>query len=286
MVLRQVDRLAGTAVYRRQFDQIDTGVVVSDDTFLYPSKAVVIRGAVTPDILLAAGPTAGSASYPADLASVRAASQIENGTWILSVQPPQEYTYGDTKSYDWTPGKQLSGYNNPLIQGAASSQIASVGQIPARWSEEQRGRRGLREEDALASRGVLRGGSPAPTAYEAPDGRFIASGAAHSKAPAPKVQADPNEECMIRSEFLDRTTGDTISFIQIRNAPMISAFGGYKLTGPKPAPSLLHADMVYYTIGEPAEIRVVAWHAGATQYVLAATGLDLQTLQRIADQAS
>lgn len=287
MVLRQVDRLGGTAVYRRQFDVIETGVEISDDTFVYPSKAVVIRGPVTPDILLAAGPSADSASYPADVTSARAASRIENGSWILSVLPPQDYTYSDTKAYDWTPGKTLSGYDNPLIQQSTGVQITAVGQIPARWTEEQRrGRKLSRDEDILASRGGVRGAALAPMAYEAPDGRFISVDAYRARGPLLKSQiADPNEECMVRSEFLERTTGDTISFIQIRNAPTMSAFAGYRLNGPNPAPSPLHSDMVAYTIAEPSAVNVVEWSVGATKYVLAATGLDLQTLQRMADQA-
>jgi len=287
IVLRQVDRLDGIVIYRRQFDQIETGIGIPETVFQLPVNTVVIRGVVSPEILVAANASPNPGSYEADLASIRSRSGLDAGSWILPVQPPQGFDYAESNEYERGAGKLFPDYANPLTRQCPESEIKPFGLVPSGWADgawAPRGRGYGRSLLPLDSRGASRG-VPPPVAYQAPDGKILSFGAARSNGAATKPIAGESE-AIVRSEFLNRQTGDTIAFFQIRNVPMVVAFQGLRLSGPKALSTQVHPQMFGYTVSEPCAINILEWRVGPTDYVLAATGLDLQTLERMADQVT
>src|SRR5579862_2244892 len=161
----------------------------------------------------------------------------------------------------------------PLTQNLA--EVQTVGQLPMDWAEDRPNKRNYAN---LASRSGNRNVAFAKI-YQAPDGRLLTLAPPPHKVPPQPLGEGAN--AMVRMEFLDRQSGDTVVFLQMRNVPLVDAFPGYRLSGPKLLSSAGHSEVNGYTISSPSAINILTWRSGNSLYAIAATGLDFETLEKL-----
>jgi hypothetical protein len=270
MTLRQVDRINGNIVYRREFDSVETNVPLAETAFGLPKGTIVIRGVVTPDILLAAWHGV-SRSLADDLATMKAQSIQDVSVSLLSVPIPQGYDYGGTLAYEDGAGKVFPEYANPL-----TPKFPLFGDVPFNWIDNPLppNRRDLLRDKSLSSRGEAP--KTIPLAYQGPDGRVV------PLVKTPSVA--PPAEAVSYSQFLNRRTGDTISLFQLRGPALSDVLAGFALIDKKNIAGS-GTGMTSYRIKYPCAVNIIEWHNGSCDYALTATGLDMETLERMANSA-
>jgi hypothetical protein len=96
------------------------------------------------------------------------------------------------------------------------------------------------------------------------------------------VDNDPNGHTLVQSDFLNRGTGDTLSFMQLHNYPLESALHGLPLG----RPTTVTRDFAAYTIKKPYPLTVLTWRKDYAEYALASTSLDAKDLEKLATEAN
>jgi hypothetical protein len=299
MSLRQQDRIGREVIYDRVLTSLQTDAALPASDFELASSAKVIRGLVSPDILLKASGMVPVSNYDADYTALRNSSQIDGGFWIQKVPTPSGFDYMGSSQYE-APRIPLSqDQSTGNIQPASNS--APVGGVPMGWAvpggvviengtiyfgyhapsnEEPRMlTTDPASEQIIPFRGyVTMGGNvvlPEPDEKEKPN----------TKVPPARVSALSIAPALVRSEFLDRSTGDTLTFLQTRNMRLSSLFRGIRLPAATPLTSRRYHEMLGFQIPAPQKLNAVVWTYEDTQYVLVSTRLSVGELQLLAESA-
>jgi hypothetical protein len=300
--LKQEDSVGKQVVYERTLTSFDPMPALTDSTFEVPPNSVVIKGLVSPDILAWASGRHGFQQYQSDMASIKNSSGIEAGSWVRQIIAPSNFEYMGTKHFEEV-ANEVSPVADSGISPVQSQAIASFGGIPAGWSEV--GQVVLRPEGIFFGFHAIPDSQPRgvylssqdpnvsaslqqpnmPTAYLAPDGQVYrldqneqASNAAEQTGSADASNA------LIRSEFLDKRTGETLTVLQMRNVSLNDAFQGSRLIGPNRLVSEKYKEMNAFELRDPVAMKAVEWRDGNTDYVIVSTVLDYTTLQQIAER--
>lgn len=307
--LRQVDKVGLDEVYERRLTSVDINDPLPDDSFDIPEGAVVLRGIVSPSILLSALQPKSSPQYEGDLTTVRKASAIDEGGWIKKVEAPGNYQYAGTSRSEVVPlppaDLSQSSYSNqpnqPLQFGGIPEGWTVPGQVvfsggaiffgftdrsdgvPRNLPTQMSGMQNLDNGTPLDS--------PVPsTGYVGLDGSIHMpppppSGEADRAAPAtPRMTNAPGASGLVKTDFFDPSTGDTISFLQLRNVSLMSQLKGLRLSLPMPLDTHRFEAMFSYTATKPSPLNIVQWHNGETDYALVATKLPISELQAMAER--
>jgi hypothetical protein len=101
-----------------------------------------------------------------------------------------------------------------------------------------------------------------------------------------KAEAFLTGSSVIHSDFLDPKTGDTVSFVQLRNRPLTSVFKANGLAAHKPIEHAKLGKVRVYRLDSPFKALVVSWKRGDMAYALTSTRLKVEELIAIAEKAA
>src|SRR5258708_26351499 len=91
---------------------------------------------------------------------------------------------------------------------------------------------------------------------------------------------------VIHTDFLDSKTGDTVSFVQLRNRAITSVFKANGLAARKPVENGKLGEVKVYGLDSPFKALVVSWKRGDIIYALTSTRLKVDELVAIAEKAA
>ncbi|HEY3781791.1 MAG TPA: hypothetical protein VGL56_11960 [Fimbriimonadaceae bacterium] len=308
--LKQEDSVSKQVVYDRTLTNFDPISAFEAGTFEFPQNSVVIRGFVSPQILAWANMRHGPQQYQSDIAILKATSGIESGLWIHQMIVPPNFEYMGTRHFQELRSEEPPVADSGLPAGPAQS-FASFGGIPAGWSEV--GQVVLRPEGIFFGfsgipdsqpRGLFLGAQDPdaaaalqqpilPSSYFGPDGHVYRldqgeqNGTSQGQENGSVEQnASPpdSSQSSVRSEFLDKKTGDTLTILQLRNVSLRDAFLGSRIIGPNKLVSQRYKEMNAFELRDPVAMKAVEWRDGATDYVVVSTVLDYTALQSIAER--
>jgi hypothetical protein len=291
LALKQQDRVANDLVYERLLTSVQTQPQISPTAFDLPANATVIKGLVPASLLYKASRPVSSSQYDADLSAIKAGAPSKS--WVLKLLVSSRYDYITTDAYESTedPAPAPSDNRPPI------NMYASIGQIPAGWATPGGvaifGRHIFFGYPAIFNNDPRdpsqQGHIVTPRAYYAPDGSLIRlvddSPKPSTTAATPNPNPSDGKQHMIRSVFLDKKSGNTVTFYQLRDVSLNDALSGIRLSSPKVLDSPHHEHLLGYEMTKPMPLRVIAWQENDSEYVIASSDLSLSELQDLAEKS-
>lgn len=299
VALRELDRVGNDIVYDRLFTSFDPEAPLPDRSLDLPASSLVIKGAVEPDILLRALQNRTFADYATDLDNLRLSGGERGRTWLKKLTPPTGFDYvgSSISENSWETDPEVperprfsdkqparnNGYNGWIVPGGqvffpdGSMYIDTrpIGLTPA-------------ESDSIR----LPNGQPAfQPLYvsQNPAGGLFATvltppqQQTPAEKPLPKVQVpEENTHSVIRSEFLDRSTGDTIVFLEFRNVQLDATLTAWSLKPEKLDQTGAGKPLSAYAATKPCTLHAVSWQTGGSSYLLVSSRLNSAELASLA----
>lgn len=302
IVLREEETLAGVISSRREFTSFKSDPPTAE-AFDLPANAIVIRGVPEPAILAAADRTA--ASLSADLDRVRGKIKPAGGAWVHGIATPEGFSYIQTEyrtNVKATKSPKGGSIDGPQLE---------PGGLPPGWTLS--GMVDSENHAIVFGFGMPDGGSPRVLVADpagTPDGSWfsiqigeeqatfvayydqsgtliVAPGKSASeaeKARRQRLDTINGNGAWVQSDFLDRKTGHTASFIQFYGAKLRDTIRHISLKDPKPAPDG-PAGSEAFVMEKPIRLNVVRWKTPEGAYAVASSKLSVTELARWANTA-
>jgi len=302
-----MDRVGHDIVYDRLLTSFEVDPQMPIANFATPANAITLRGIVSPDVLLGFNKVKPASLYDSDIQSYRAETRLENGAWILRLQIPTGFDYLGTNKgemSDLLPLLQQGEVAPPPIPSGVR-----FGGLPRGWITQEAGQAvlsggaiyfGFNHGSGTADPMVYTGqswtntGSPGAgpddvvpfRSYIGPDGKVVLDASAQQSQTRPSQVQQPlgfsSASATVQSDFVDRATGDTISFLQLNNTPISQVLQGFRLPSPSIFKDPKLGEIQAYTLKIPYKLNMVAWHTGNVTYLLASSRLSAVELQAAA----
>ncbi|MBA3726738.1 MAG: hypothetical protein H0W86_09870 [Armatimonadetes bacterium] len=283
ITMKQQDYFAGKRTYEREITSIE---FKTSDSFTPSPTMKVLRGVVAPITLLQVGRLSNAERFVADIAKINSSGSA----WASPFTAPEGYGYAQTLS------RQVRRQQVAL----GGSQNSNNQQTAAQREEERRRdrrenrlrNRRFRSQDGdmfeieLATEASL---ATTVAVHATPDGERIvtfggtaADGKVLTAGGAPGGTTGDQVFPFAKSDFVDPSTGHTLSLLQINGAEIEPFIDMLILGTPKMNPDNRLANSKLYSVDKPAKITAVTWTVGQVRYALISTGLPTDKLLPIA----
>lgn len=312
MTLREDDKIGKDVVYTRLLTSFQPDPFLPPATFDPYPDAVIIKGLVQPSILIAAQRPRTEQEYRADIAKLRRTSSIKSGAWIKQLVLPEGLSYMGTSASEWDP----NAIPPPLTFQQAPPQklyadVGSFSGIPPAWAVAGQvaitggsiyfGFNAPSEQSSRPIGDYLLNGigrsASGPSSQPVAFGGFVgADGSVYMPPPPTDDQNQGADEetpkaaplkdnlsSIVRSEFLDPATGDTLTFIQIHNETLRSALEVGRLPAPKALKDEKLPQAMSYEMASPWHENLITWRVANTEYALAGTKTSVADLQKLGE---
>lgn len=304
--LKEEDRIGRDLSYERLLTAVQTNEPLPPSIFTAPPDAIVIHGLVSPSILTAS-PKSGL-QFETDLRQIRTTSHVEHGGWIQDVVTPMGFAYMGTSRFQSEPLETEPAYQNsppPATQNTRAA-FGSFSGVPSAWAvpgqvaisggtiyfgfkaPPNEGSRDLSQQLYGSSQYSPSQQVVPSRGYVSFDGSIVRTPDTQDQTPTTQKQTRDTGtagEELVRSEFLNTRTGDTITFLQMHNVSLAAVLKGLKLSNLKTIGSARFGEMQSYEVARPFTLHVLLWRSGDSQYALVSNILTADQLQNLAERS-
>jgi hypothetical protein len=310
ITLQRIDTSNRSVDYQYKLDSFKPDQIPANGAFALAPSATVIRGFVHPEILKHAGEKATDEDYKKALAGITAVDRNS----ILSVPKPEGFEYVHTL----VSTARGSGAGKVQTGGALGSALLLPGGLPPGWNvtgdvdvekgtivmdfvtPEGGGPKAMINlpsgvQDSATFQIKITNDQPNSDPIDIQYVSFVDTNGSLIIAPGDSVQAAKERRkaeailfgsSVIHTDFLDPKSGDSVSFVQIRNRQLTSVFKANGLTAQKPIEHQKLGEIKVYRLEKPFTAIVLSWKRGEVIYALTSTRLKVDDLIAIAEKAA
>ncbi|MGI8922452.1 MAG: hypothetical protein ACR2HJ_00180 [Fimbriimonadales bacterium] len=285
ITMRQQDYFASKRTYEREITSIEFKTY---DNFAPSPTMKVLRGVVAPITLLQVGRLGNAERFVADIAKINSSGSA----WASPFTAPDGYGYAQTLSRQVRRQQVALGGSKSTNNQQTAAQRDEERRRTRRENRLRNRRFRSQEGEMLEFEAAVTTDVGVPTtvtvqatpdgerivtyAGTAADGKVLAAGGTPGGATGDQVFP------FAKSDFVDPSTGHTLSLLQINGAEIEPFIDMLILGTPKLNPDNRLANSKLYSVDKPAKITAVSWTVGQVRYALISTGLPTDKLLSIA----
>jgi len=294
--------------YERSTTSARVGETVPAGAFEAPSGSLTIWGVPDPSILSAKSLDRPNADYAADMKAILKKSKVIPGSMLWKLPPVEGYTYVQTVFREnegkpvaqiwpsnrlgqpeiepgglppgWTVSGELNAEGNGAMftfQTGTSTPRVMIGMPSAQGDK-------CSFAITMEENGVTN--TVQYCAFLAPDGALVISPGfdaigAMARREQRRLQLS-KANVVVQSDLIDKATGHTVSFLQVRGRDWQSVLLLPKLPEPQTVSAEPFSAFKTYTVPGWFPLNIVVWERTATTYVLASSRLDVNQLRSLA----
>lgn len=314
ITLKRTDIAGRNEDYAYTFSRFMTGPALPATDFGPPTGFRVIRGVVNPEILQHVNEAHTAADYATALQKAAAELKNSDGAWLHKVEIPKDCAYVQTVVRE----RKVVRPRRPLIGGQTGGPEVLPGGLPPGWNvsgqisedgkaiglsfltPQGQGPRaiiGMPQGAGFSSSFTMTIGeenkpslSLSYVTYLASDGTLvIAPGTSASEAEERRQRLREEEgggSTLVQSDFLDRATGDTVSYIQSRGRRPGLLLSGFVLTEPQERRSEKLGTIRVQTCQKPYALTVLSWKTAGADQTLVSTRMTVEQLLTLAESVT
>jgi hypothetical protein len=220
-----------------------------------PGDARIIRGIPSGGVLQYVDQGRSAKEYQADLDTVRKSTKLGNGSWIKKLPEIPGFDYALSEWHEslgsLAANKPAQGTEQATVSGDVTFVIGSAQTSGERVAVVSKLVEMQAAELAIAGSKVA---------------LFM-----NIESAIPPEETAAGANAFVQSDFIDRKTGDTVSFLQLRNSSLGAATKGVRLPQPLPEKDKQLGEIRVYEVVRPFKMTIVHWGTPGGQYALVST---------------
>jgi hypothetical protein len=274
--LKYEESVAGQPFIVRQFTAFDTTKQPDARDLSAPDSAKRLWAPVSPGVLQWTEASRGPKGYAEDLATCRKQTKLSASGWILGLPEVPGFDYMITERRE-----SLGSLPKPANEAEGSS-VAGTAELKILDSNIARAQQAIELTVAVSK---LQGQNSQEQGIVFTLDRMVLEMAADVETPARDKERAAGANGFVQSDFLDAKTGDTLSFVQLRNNTLATAMRGISL--PEAVTEKIEGltNPRVYNVASP-KLTILQWSLPSGDYALISTRHSVKELAEIARKAN